>query len=101
MYFIDDIDLVFSLIGFESRFFDEISDILDSCIACSIDLNNIEHGSIIESLTVDTLVTGISISQIETIHSLREDTCARRLPGSTRSMKEIRMRNTSTDQTIF
>jgi hypothetical protein len=91
MHLIDDIDFVFSLIWFESSLLDEISDIVDSGIGCCIYLDDIEHGSVIECETVCTFMTGIPISEIDTIHPLGKDTRTRRLTRSTRTMKEVCM----------
>ena len=91
MYFIDDIDLVFSLIRFEPCFLDEITDILDTIVARAIDLDTVEHGTILERSTMLTLMTWISILNVCTIHSLCKDTSTRCLTRSTRSMEEIGM----------
>jgi hypothetical protein len=100
MDFIDDVDLIFCLIGLESRSLDQISDILDSVIARTIDLDDIEEGIIVECSTVRTFVTWITIFWIETIQRFREYTCARRLPRPTRSMKEVGMMYSSCRETI-
>ena len=91
MHLIDDIDLIFSLIGFESGFFDKVSDIFDAIIARTIDLDTVEHGSRVESDTVRACMTRIPILEICTVDSLGEDTGTRRLTGSARSMEEIGM----------
>ena len=93
MYFIDDIYLIFSLIWFESCFFDKISHIFYEIVRGSIDLDTIEHIAIVKSDTMSTLVTGISILQIETIDSLREDTSSCRLTSSTRTREYIGVSN--------
>jgi hypothetical protein len=61
MHLIDDVDLVLSLIGLESGLFYEVSDILDSVVRRSIDLDTIEHIAIIECHTMSTDMTGIPI----------------------------------------
>ena len=94
MDFIDDIDLVLSLIGFESRLLDEITDILDTIVARSIDLDTVEHYSILECMTIPTFMAGIPILKIRTIHSFCKDTSTRCLTRSARSMKEISMSDT-------
>lgn len=83
MDLIDDIDLVFSLIWFEFGSFDQIADIFDSVIARSIDFDDIEHGFVIESLTIHTLMARISIFWIRTIEGFREYSSARCFPSST------------------
>jgi hypothetical protein len=83
MDFVDDVDFVFCLIGLESRSLDEITDILYSVIARTIDLDDIEESIIVECSTVRTYVTGVSILWIETVQSLREYARTCRLPGPT------------------
>lgn len=95
MDLIDYIDFVLSLIGLKSCSFDEFADIVDSGIARCIDLDHIEHSATIERLTVRTLVARVPISETRTVHGFCEDTCARRLPGSTRSMEKIGMTRAS------
>ena len=82
MDFIDDIDFVCSLIGFESRLFDQFTDILDTIVRGTIDLDTVEHHLLIEGNTIGTLMTGIPVLEIRTIHSLCEDASTRRFPGS-------------------
>ncbi len=101
MNFIDDIDFIFSLIRFKSGLFYQITDIFHTCIARCIYFDDVEHGAVIERLAMDTDVTGIAILEIETIHSLREDTSTCRLSCSTRSMKKISMIDSATYETIF
>jgi hypothetical protein len=67
MDFIDDVDFVFCLIRLESRSLDEITDILYSVIARTIDLDDIEECIIIECSTVRTYMTWIAIFWIKTI----------------------------------
>ena len=100
MDFVYDIDFVFSLIGFEACSLDELTDIVDSSVRCCIDLDDIEHGLTIESKTVCTRMTWISVSEIETVDRLGEDACTRRLPSSTRTMKEVCMADASTSEAI-
>jgi hypothetical protein len=100
MDFIDDIDLIFPLVGLKSRSLDEITHILDSVIARTIDLDDIEEGIIVESLTVRTYMTRIAISWIETIQRLREYARTRRLTSSTRSMEEIGVMYSPSRETI-
>ncbi len=98
MDFIDNIDLVFSLVWFESRLLDEVSHILDSIVRCSIDLDTIEHISFIKSYTVSTFMAWITILQIETIDSLCEDTSGGSLAGSTRTREYIGMTHSILDE---
>ncbi len=100
MNLIDDIDFIFSLIGFESSLFDQVSDIFDTIIARTIDLDTVEHRTHIEGPAILTCVTGIPILEVCTIHSLREDTSTRRLACSTRSMKEVSMIDSISSETI-
>jgi hypothetical protein len=100
MDFIDDVDFIFCLIGLESRSLDQITDILDSVIARTIDLDDIEEGISIESFTVRTFMTWISILWRKTIKSFREYTCTRRLPRATRSMEEVGMMYSPSRETI-
>ena len=83
MNFVYDIHFEFSLIGLESRSLDKLADIIDSCIARSIDLDNIEHSLIREGDTVRTFMTRVSILDIGTIDSLCEDACTTRLTRPT------------------
>lgn len=101
MDLIDDIDFIGSLIWFESGFFDEFTDIFDSIIRSTIDLDDIEHRLIIGRETVHACMAWISLFWTRTVQYFREDTCTRRLAGSTRSMKEVRMMDTSCGDTIF
>jgi hypothetical protein len=100
MDFVYDIDFVFSLIGFEACSFDELTDIVDSSITRCIDLDDIEHSFIIERETVCTGVARISIFYIGTVDRLGEDACTRRLPSSTRTMKEVCMADATTSEAI-
>ena len=93
MDLVDDVDLELSLVRFESCLIDEISDIVDPSITRCIDLDHIEHRSGIEGLAVDTLMTGISILEVGTVHRLSENTSTRRLSRSARSMKEVGVSN--------
>ena len=98
MYLIYDIDLVFSLIGFESGFFDQIPYILDTIVRRSIDLDTIEHIPIIERDTMSTDMTWIPILQVQTIDSLREYTSRRRLACPTRTGEDIGVTDSSLDE---
>ena len=98
MYLIDDIDLVCTNIGLESSLLDQVPHILYSVVRRTIDLDTIEHIPIIERDTVSTGMAWISILQIETIDSLREDTSRRRLTRSTRTRQDIGMTDTTLDQ---
>ncbi len=91
MHLIDNIDLVFALVRFESCTFDEFTDIVDSGVGCRIDLDDIEHRSVIECNTIRTLVTWVTIPETQTIDPLREYTSTRRLTCSTRTMEQVRM----------
>lgn len=100
MDLVDDVDFIFSLIGFESGLFDEITDILDAVIARSVDLDTVEHRPRVESPTILTCMTGIPILQISTIDSLSEDTSAGCFSCSTRSMKEVGMIHSISSEAI-
>ncbi len=100
MDFIYDIYFEFSLIWLESCSLDKLADIIDSCIARSIDLDNIEHSLIREGDTVRTFMTRVSILDIGTIDSLCEDACTTRLTRPTWSMKKIGMMDAPTFYTI-
>lgn len=82
MNFVYDIDFEFSLIGLKSCSFDKLADIIDSCIACCIDLDNVEHGLICKCDTVRTFMTGISILDIGTVDGFCKDACTTRLTCS-------------------
>lgn len=95
MYLIDDIDLVFALVGCESSLFDQITDIVDAIVRGPIDLDTIEHIPIIECDTVCTGMTGISVFlEIETVDSFCEDPSTRRLPGSSRTREDVGVSDT-------
>ena len=98
MNFIDYIDFIFSLIGFKSSFFDEVSDIFHTVIRCSIDLDTIEHIARIKSHTMSTLVTRITIMEVETIDSFCHDTSCGSLASSTRTRENIGMSNLVLDE---
>jgi hypothetical protein len=100
MDLIDDVDLIFSLIWLEPSSFDELTDVLYSVIACSVDLDDIEHSLIIESSTVHTFMTGVSLLQLETVQSLCEYASRGRLSCSARTMKEVGMRDSPRGETI-
>ena len=100
MNFIDDIDFVLSLIGFEPRLLDEITHIFYAIVARSIDLDTVEHDSILECMTIPTFMAGIPILKIRTIHSLRKDTLTGRFSRSARSMKEVGMSNSTSLEAI-
>lgn len=89
MHFIDDIDLVLSLIGLESCLIDEVADIVDAIVRCSVDLDDIEHRPIIERDTIGALMAWISVFEIRTIDSLGEDTSGRGFTRSTRTREDI------------
>lgn len=98
MHLIDDIDLVFSLIGFESSFFDQITYILDTVVRRSVDLDTIEHIPLIESDTMTADVTWISILQIFAIDSFCQYSSCRSLTSSTRTCQDIRVTDSSMDE---
>lgn len=91
MYFIDDIDLVFALIGLESCLVDEVADIVDAIVRCSVDLDDIEHRPIVEGDTIGTLVAWISIVDIDTIDSLCQYSSGRGFTRSARTREDIGM----------
>ena len=82
MDLIYDIDFVLGLVWFEARTFDEITDILYSVIARTIDLDDIEESIIIECDTVFTGVARISFCWVFAVQRLREYTSTRRLSCS-------------------
>ena len=100
MNLIDDIDFVLCLIRFKSCPFYQLSYIIDSRIRCSIDLDDIEEGIIIESFTATTFMAWISIFLIETIQCFSEYTSTCGFARSTRSMKEIGVVDSSSFETI-
>ena len=100
MDLVDDIDFILSLIGFESGFFDEITDILDAVIARSVDLDTVEHRPRVESPAILTRMTRIPILEIATIDSLSEDTRTGSLSCSTRTMKEVGMIDSISSEAI-
>lgn len=100
MNLVDDIDFILSLIGFESGFFDEITDILDAVIARSVDLDTVEHRPRVESPTILTCMTGIPILEICTVNSFGEDTRTGSLSCSTRTMKEVGMIDSISSEAI-
>lgn len=100
MDLIDDIDFILSLIRLESGLFDEVTDIFDTIIARSIDLDTVEHRPCIECYTIRTCMTRIPILEIRTIDSLSEDTGTRRLSRSSRSMQEVGMIDSIRPETI-
>ena len=83
MDLIDYVDLIGCLIWLESCSFYEFPYIVDSCIRCCIDLDDIEEGIIIEGETVRTDMAGISSFLFETVQGFCEDASARRLARST------------------
>ena len=89
MNLVDYIDFVLSLIRLKHRRFDKFTDIIDARITRSVDLDNIEEGAIFTCITVYTGVARISLSEVETVDPLCEDTSARRLSSPTHTMKEI------------
>ena len=98
MDLIDDIDLIGTLIGFESSLFDQVSHILDTVVRGSIDLDTVEHISLIKSDTVTTGMARVSILQIFAIDSLREYASGRRLPSSTRTREDIGVSDATLDE---
>lgn len=100
MDFIDYVHLIFPLIGFEPCFLDQVSDIFDPIIRCSIDLDTVEHHPIIKCPTIHACMTRIAILEIGTVHSFREYASTRCFPRSTRTMKKIGMTRPSLSQAI-
>ena len=92
MYFINNIDLVFTLRWSEFCVVDDLSDIVHSGIARSIYLDDINHFTVVVGETVFAGVTGISISgNIGTVDAFCKDTSQCRLPNSMKSEKDIPM----------
>jgi hypothetical protein len=100
MDFVDNIDFIFSLIWLKSCLLDQFSYIFYSVIACTIDLDDIEHGIRVKRLTILTCMTRVTLSGTTTVQGLCEDTSARRLSSSARAMKEIGMTDTSRLETV-
>ena len=94
MYFIDNIDFELALIRFEPCLLDQFADIIYSSIARRVDLDTVEHRSIIERLTVFTCMTWIPVLEIRAVDAFREYARARSFPRSPRSMKEVGMTDT-------
>ncbi len=93
MYLIDNIDFVSSLSWFISGLLDEVTNIINTIITCPVDLDNIKYTAIVESSTVLTLMTWISILEIGTVDSLCQYTSACCFSCSARTRKNVGMSN--------
>lgn len=90
MDLVDDVYLIFSLGRVELRFFDELADILDSGIACGINLEDIHEFLVLHRQTARTGEAGITIFlQIHAIDGLRQYAGHGCLPGSSHSVEQI------------
>ena len=93
MYLIDDIHRVLAYLRRDTHLVDERADILYGVIRCRIELVNIKRPLLVESFARFAFVACVkAVLRVETVDRLRKDTCAGGFTYSSRSAKQIGMR---------
>jgi len=90
--FVNDIDLVLALRRREVNLVAQVTDIINRCVRCRVNFNEIEKAILVDGFTKITFITrSPDRVGMGTIDCLRQKTCHRSLPRPTRTSKQIRM----------
>ncbi len=96
MNLIDNIDLVMSLVGSVVDPFAEVSDVINTAVAGSINLDNIQSPTLGYCLAHGASIAWFSFAVSKTIHCLSQNAPGAGLTGSSWAAKKVGMRYTPT-----